>query len=55
MNIRAIRTEADYVAALTAVSALVDADPAPGTPEGAELEILAFLIERYENERFPMK
>ncbi|KVL18828.1 helix-turn-helix domain-containing protein [Burkholderia sp. MSMB1826] len=55
MDIHPIRTEADYDAALKAVSALVDADPAPGTPEGDELEILAILIERYEDEHFPIK
>jgi HTH-type transcriptional regulator/antitoxin HigA len=55
MNIHPIRNEADYDAALKAVSVLIDADPAPGTREGDELEILAILIERYENEYFPMK
>lgn len=50
MDIHPIRTEADYEAALKAVSALVDMDPAPGTPEGDELEILAILVEKYEAE-----
>ena len=54
MDIHPIRTEADYEAALKAVSALVDTDPAPGTPEGDELEILAILVEKYEAEHFPM-
>ncbi|RQR49713.1 transcriptional regulator [Burkholderia sp. Bp9140] len=54
MDIHPIRTEADYKAALKAVSALVDLDPAPGTPEGDELEIMAILIERYEAEHFPL-
>jgi HTH-type transcriptional regulator / antitoxin HigA len=36
------------------VSELVDADPAPGTPEGDHLEILSMLVERYENEHFPL-
>ncbi|WP_175777352.1 type II toxin-antitoxin system HigA family antitoxin [Burkholderia anthina] len=54
MDIHPIRTEADYNAALKAVSALVDLDPAPGTPEGDELEIMAILIERYEAEHFPL-
>ncbi|MCA8404570.1 transcriptional regulator [Burkholderia cenocepacia] len=54
MNIHPIRTEANYEAALKAVSALVDLDPAPGTPQGDELEILAILVERYEAEHFPM-
>ena len=54
MDIHPIRTEADYQAALKAVSALVDMDPASGTPEGDELEILAILVEKYEAEHFPM-
>ncbi|MBU6486299.1 MAG: transcriptional regulator [Burkholderiales bacterium] len=54
MDIHPIRTVADYEAALKAVSALVDMDPAPGTPEGDELEILAILVEKYEAEHFPM-
>ncbi|WP_254616566.1 hypothetical protein [Burkholderia metallica] len=47
-----IRTEADYKAALKTVSALVDLDPAPETPAGKELQILAIRIERYEAKRF---
>ncbi|WP_041490738.1 helix-turn-helix domain-containing protein [Burkholderia cepacia] len=54
MDIHPIRTEADYKAALKAVSALVDRDPAPGTREGDELEVLAILIGRYEAETFPL-
>ena len=34
--------------------ALVDMDPASGTREGDELEILAILVEKYEAEHFPM-
>lgn len=36
------------------VSVLVDADAAPGTPEGDRLEVLATLVERYEAEHFPL-
>ncbi|WP_186264865.1 helix-turn-helix domain-containing protein [Burkholderia gladioli] len=55
MTIRPIRGEQDYEAALAEVSALVDADPAPGTPEGDKLEILSFLVERYEDARFRLR
>ena len=48
MEIRPIHTDADYQAALKEVSALVDADPQPGTPEGDRLDILATLVEAYE-------
>lgn len=55
MDIRPLRTEEDYKAALAAVSALVDADPAPGTPDGDRLEILSLLVERYEEAHFPLE
>lgn len=46
MNIRPIKTEADYQAALTEIERLFDA--APGTPEGDLLEVLTTLVEHYE-------
>ncbi|HEY0821112.1 MAG TPA: transcriptional regulator [Rhizobacter sp.] len=54
MDVRPIHTEQDYREALEIVSRLVDADPAPGTPDGDHLEVLATLVERYEAEHFPM-
>ena len=54
MELRPIHTEADYRDALKTVSTLVEADPAPGTPEGDRLEILSMLVERYEADHFPM-
>jgi HTH-type transcriptional regulator / antitoxin HigA len=44
-KIRAIRTEADYTAALARIDALMDAEL--GTPEGEELDVLTDLIELY--------
>ncbi|WP_455285946.1 helix-turn-helix domain-containing protein [Cupriavidus necator] len=55
MDIRPIHTEDDYKAALAAVSALVDMDPARGTPEGDQLEVMATLIDRYEANHFPVE
>ena len=46
-NIRAIRTEADYTAALARIDALMDAEL--GTPEGEELDVLTDLVELYES------
>ena len=46
--INPIRTEADRKAALTRIYVLMDAEP--GTPEGAELDGLADLVEHYEDE-----
>ena len=47
-----IRTEADYEAALARVAELMDAREA--TPEGEELDVLADLVEAYEDRHFPM-
>lgn len=52
MNIKLIRTEEDFTAALARLDQLWGA-PA-GTPEGDELEVLALLIEKYEDENYPM-
>ena len=51
-NIRAIRTEADYEAALARIDALMDAEP--GTSAGEELDILADLVELYESRHVPI-
>ena len=52
MMVKPIRSESDYEANLARLEDLIDA--APDTPEGDELEVLATLIERYENDRYPM-
>ncbi|MEN3346938.1 MAG: HTH-type transcriptional regulator / antitoxin HigA [Bradyrhizobium sp.] len=52
MEIRPIRTEADYVAAIAEVERLWDAEP--GTDDGDKLDILATLVEKYENEHWPI-
>ena len=44
--IKAIRTEADYEAALGRIDVLMAAEP--GTPEGEELDVLTDLVEHYE-------
>lgn len=54
MEIKPIRTKADYRAALHEVSALVDFDPAPATPEGDRLDVLSILVEAYERRHYPM-
>jgi HTH-type transcriptional regulator / antitoxin HigA len=54
MKIQPIRTKADYKAALAVVSKLVDKDPAPGTPEGDQLDVLATLVEAYEAKHYPI-
>lgn len=52
MNIQPIRNEADYALAIKRLDQIFDAPI--GSPEGDELEILSILIDRYENEHFPI-
>jgi HTH-type transcriptional regulator/antitoxin HigA len=54
MDIHPIRTEADHRAALRQISALMETDPEPGTPEGDRLDILATLVQAYEARHFPI-
>ena len=48
MDIRPIKTEADYQAALKEIDRLFDAEP--NTSEGDRLEILTTLVEAYEEQ-----
>ena len=52
MEIKPIKTEADYNQALKRLDQIFDAKP--GTAEGDELEVLGILVDRYENEHFPI-
>lgn len=54
MDIRPIRTEADYKSALKAISHLVEIDPDIGTPEGDCLDVLSTLVQAYEAKTFPI-
>jgi HTH-type transcriptional regulator/antitoxin HigA len=51
-EVKPIRTEADYEAALAEVGRLWGAKL--GTPKGDRLDVLATLIDAYEAKRFPM-
>lgn len=51
-NIKLIKTEEDYKAALKLAHELFDAKP--DTPEGDKLELIVTLIEIYEKEHFPI-
>ncbi|MEY8022148.1 type II toxin-antitoxin system HigA family antitoxin [Muriicola sp. SD30] len=52
MKIAPIRNEKDYQNALNRIEKIFDAKK--GTEKGDELEILSILIDRYENENFPI-
>jgi HTH-type transcriptional regulator/antitoxin HigA len=49
---RLIKTEEEYDLALERIEQIMDAEP--GTPEGDELELLALLIEQYEEKNYPL-
>lgn len=52
MKIAPIRNNKDYQNALKRLEEIFDAKK--GTDQGDELEILSILIEKYENEKFPI-
>jgi len=52
MEIKPIKTDADYRAALKAVETLMSAES--DTPEGEKLDVLVTLIEAYEHKHFPL-
>ncbi len=52
MDIRPIKTDADYRAALNDIENLMMAEP--DTVEGEKLDILVTLVEAYEAKHFPM-
>jgi len=52
MDIKPIKTDADYRAALKEIESLMMADP--DTPEGEKLDVITTLVEAYEAKHFPM-
>ena len=52
MEIKAIKTEKDYDEALTRMETIFHAEI--DTPEGDEAEVLSILIEKYEDEHYPI-
>ncbi len=53
MEIKLINTKRDYQKALKRFEKLFDASK--GTKEGDEAELLSILIEKYENEHYPIE
>lgn len=51
-SIKLIENEQDHAEALARVGELMDKDLISGSEEADELEVLALLIERYEQEKF---
>jgi len=52
MEIKPIRNEADYQAALKEIEKLLESQP--GTPEGDRLDVLVTLVEAYEAKHYPI-
>ncbi|TAD94232.1 MAG: helix-turn-helix domain-containing protein [Bacteroidetes bacterium] len=53
MNIKPIKTKKDYELAMTRLETLFDAKKE--TAKGDELEVLSLLIDKYENDNFPIE
>ena len=54
MEIKAIRSEPDYLAALREVAALIDLDPAADSPDGERLDVLGTMVQAYEAKHYPI-
>ncbi len=52
MDIKPIRSESDYEAALKEIESLLDSQP--GSPEADRMDILVTLVEAYEAKHFPI-
>ena len=52
MDIKPIKTESDYEAALAEIERLMGAEP--NTPEGDKLDVLTTLVETYEDKHYPI-
>ncbi|EGT5656613.1 transcriptional regulator [Citrobacter braakii] len=55
MNIKPIRTEQEYDAALRAVEPMFENEPGLNTPEGDYFEVMCLLIEDYEKKHYPIE
>lgn len=55
VQIRPIKTEKDYKAALREVSAYFDNEPTPETPDGDRFEVLLTLVAAYEAKHYPIE
>ena len=54
MDIRPLRSEADYDWALVEIEAYFRREPAPGTPQADRFDVLAALIAEYERRHWPI-
>lgn len=54
MHLKVIKNEIEHQQALEALLALMDNNPAEGSDEADQLDVLSLLIEHYEEEAFPV-
>ena len=57
MKAKILKTENEYNQACERIYSLINKNPdsiEPGTPEGEEVELLSLLVEKYEQEHYPM-
>lgn len=54
-EIRPIRNEAEYDAALREIERYFEREPEPGTPEADRFDLLALVIEDYEDKHWPIE
>jgi len=55
IEIRPIKTEADYEWALKEIEQYFDKEPKKGSAESIRFDVLAMLIEAYEDEHYPIE
>jgi len=53
--IRPLRTEIDYEAALAEIERYFEREPKPGTREADRFDLLALVLEDYENKHWPIE
>lgn len=53
--LKIIKDERAHSAALGALARLLESDPAEGTPDADEIDVLSLLIQKYEDENFPLE
>lgn len=53
-HIKLIKSAQDHESALMRLMSLMDLDPQPGSAESDEMDVLALLIEKYEEDHFPI-
>ena len=54
MDIKLIKTDDDYEAAIKEIERLIETEVEPNTPDGDLLDVLSTLVEAFEEENYPI-